>query len=86
MFTCEICQKQVKRLADHKRRMHPANADAGSDTISDAENGQNLELDTTGVNNAQDGKLYHCVDCGGTVSYKQGNCAGCTAELEWGDL
>ena len=92
MYVCPHCQKEVKNLKEHIKRMHP---DVASDGQNNAENNnggsnsstdnQDLELDLTGVDHAE-AKSYHCVDCGGSVSYHQANCPHCGTKLDWGEL
>ena len=89
MYTCDICQKQVKDLAGHKRRAHPLpaaekaaaqNNQADNEDDNEDEGSNTLEVKAPP---GAEGSPYHCVDCGGTITKGQAGCPHCGTGLDW---
>jgi len=85
-YTCPHCNKVVKNLKDHIRRMHPDAAD----TTDNAGDGDNNTTDDTGAETLEieappgaAAGVYHCVDCGGPLTKGQTPCPACGAGLDW---
>ncbi|MBU0598700.1 MAG: hypothetical protein KKD44_26140 [Proteobacteria bacterium] len=82
-YTCPHCQKVVKDLKQHIRRMHP---DQGDHDQENDQEGQDFDVDTEDVETEEEAGKYHCVDCGKSVPYKADTCPNCGTQLDWGAL
>lgn len=88
-YVCDICQKQVKNLKDHKKRVHPVESEQSELGKKDEINQitktkfRTLKLKTP-KHKAVDEKTYHCAACGTKVTKGLNPCPGCGESLEWG--
>lgn len=91
MYSCPHCNKQVKNLKKHIKRMHPDQVGQGEQPGSETKvktKGKKLELKTP-LKKSLDKAIeqgYHCVDCGGPLTKGQTPCPGCGATLDWRGL
>jgi len=84
-YICPHCNVQVKDLKGHIARKHPEKVD-NTEIVEpkSAPKAQRFEIkpDTKKENEA----VYHCVDCGGSLTKGVAQCPGCGTNLDWGQL
>jgi len=86
MYSCPHCNKQVKNLKKHIKRMHP---DQVKKEPAEKKTGLQFEVKKPKeppkpkepTEPAASG--YHCVDCGGPLEKNQAVCPNCGARLDW---
>jgi len=87
---CPQCQKVVKDLPAHLKRMHPATSKAKNEPKPPSENELEKELETLELPEQPGaetkGTLYQCVDCSAQFRGKQGTCPKCGTTLDWGGI
>ena len=81
MFVCPECHKQVKNLKQHQKRVHAGQAKEKPG--APAGNTLTLKVEPKTKPAAPPAALYHCVDCGETLTQGQTPCPGCGAHLDW---
>lgn len=81
-YVCPDCHRQVKDLKGHQARVH-SKAEPELKTT-----GKSLELkiEKPEAKAEPEAKIYHCVECGTAISYRQLQCPGCNTGLDWGSL
>jgi len=94
MYNCPHCNKSVKNLKKHVKRMHPEKVeDPAPQEVKTKE--KTLEIKPPAVKKkkeetetpepAQAG--YHCVDCGHSpITKGQESCPNCGTRLDWSQL
>jgi len=86
MFVCPDCHKQVKNLKQHQSRVHAVNTNTPAKEAPAAQKpGNTLTLNVETKKKTAAG-LYHCIDCGGTLTQGQSPCPGCGSPLDWSAL
>jgi len=96
-YTCPHCQKTVKHLKDHIKRMHPDKVEgeqsAGElpppgavNNKVDKKRRQCSPAETLKIKKPESQTEYHCVDCGTNITQNQEQCPGCGGQLDWSAL
>lgn len=90
---CPHCGIEVKYLAQHLKRKHPAEApeaqpEPAPEPAPEPEaGGEILELANTGAGQAQGGQQYHCVECGySPITQGTPSCPKCSTIFDWSKL
>jgi hypothetical protein len=96
VFTCPQCQKVVRDLAGHTRRLHaagPGSAGPGPDPVAAGQDpgpdpGPAPEVLTVlkPTKHGAASVAYHCVDCGADFTGQVPKCPGCGANFNWEGL
>ena len=85
MYVCPHCQKQVKDLKDHIKRMHPDKVVKGNPPTKPTPEFEvkkpkpKEETEET----EETSEKYHCLSCGKAVTRGQVQCPHCGAVLDW---
>lgn len=81
MYSCPHCNKQVKNLKKHIKRMHPDKVGQGEQP--ETKKGLQFEVKKPKEPAEPAASGYHCVDCGGPLEKGQAVCSNCGARLDW---
>jgi len=81
-YTCPVCNRIVKDLKAHTKRMHP-----GGDPPLEKVKGKKLEFEVPKEKEKKEkSQGYHCIDCGAGVSKGQTPCPSCGTQLDWSQV
>jgi len=85
MYVCPHCQKQVKDLKDHLKRMHPDKVEKVKPPTKPLEfEVKKPEPKTKPKEETEEtSEQYHCLSCGNSITRGQIQCPHCSVTLDW---
>jgi len=83
MFVCPYCYKQVKRLKDHLKRVHPNETGTPKATPAPKATHKGKPFEVKVVKESKPKMAYKCGACGAALDGEISPCPSCGAELNW---
>jgi len=88
MYVCPHCQKQVKNLKSHIKRVHPNETSEATPEATPVKNPNQsqqakAEAKEFKLNAPADNQTYKCGNCSAALDSEVSPCPHCGADLDW---